>query len=286
MALISIGQVVDQSIHHYRTRFTELMEIALWLFAGIPFAILGRALKPEVTDVLSPQLVVSGVLGLIAVALTAFAGAWVLTGIVALVRAQHAGNKIDLRAIRKTAWKRVWHMVALLIAIVALVLGALLLVLPGFILTILPALTSIPSILAGLGVFMLFAGGVASLVILAWLGITLSLAPAALVLGEQSAFGAIGYARKLVEGRWWAVMFRMIIPKLTILVLVFFAQYVLFNVLGLAIASMTSISFTTASVLYDSLKNIMLTGLTTLMVPMYVIADYYVYDSLVDTRGK
>lgn len=69
----------------------------------------------------------------------------------------------------------------------------------------------VPGILAlvagseGGGVALLVIGGLAGFVAAIWLFVTLSLAPAVVVLERQGVFTALGRSRALVRGSWWRV---------------------------------------------------------------------------------
>lgn len=283
---ISIGQVVDASIHHYRKYFGSLLSISLWLFAGVPFLILNYILRPEDTSVVTAPFVASVAFGILGTLITAAATFWTLISLILAVDGQVDGKSLNAKAVGKTAWRSFAKMVGYSVTVVILAIAALLLIVPGATLTIMPAIVNIPTILAGIGVFLFFIGGALAAILLAWMLITLVFGPYALVLEKQSVFGAINRARLLVEGRWWATMFRVTIPKLIISVIVYFIQYIFVQLMAIFLASLIGMSENTAGLIWIIFKNITVSGFSALIIPMLVIADYYVYRSLVDTRGK
>lgn len=284
--LISIGQVVDQSIHHYKKYFADALGISLWLFAGLPLLILSFVVRPDDTTVVSAPYIASAILGLLGAALTGAASIWTLTSLTLAVEAHDEGKRATAKSVGKKAWGLFPKVLGFSIGAVALAFAALLPIVPGATLTIMPAIVDMPVFLSGMGVFLFFAGGCLAAILLAWLLITLVFGPYALVLEGRGIFGAVNRARVLVEGRWWAVMFRVLIPKLIIFVIVYFIEYVFVQLMAIFLASLIGMSDRTAALLWMTFKNISVTGLTALIIPMLVIADYYVYRSLVDTRGK
>lgn len=276
-SLISIGQVVDQSVHHYRKFFKTLMGISLYLFAGMPF-IIGGTLIYSADNV--TRLMVSVACEVIGFVITIVASYWVFNALALSVSAQTSNKKSDAGTVGKTAWRYVLPAIAISVLIAAMLLATLAFLLPGWALFFIPSDGSF--VVPGIGVILFVVGGIVAACACAWVSVTYIFAPYALVLEGAGVRGALQRARDLVRGRWWQAMLRVVIPKIVILIVALFLQYVLIIVLSLLSAGTGPDSL----LFFVILANLAKVGFSVLVTPLFVIADYYVFRSLVDTAKK
>lgn len=276
-SLISVGQVVDQSFHHYRKYFKTLMGISLYLFAGMPFLIAGTLVFDPVN---TTRLVISVACEAIGFIATFIASYWILNALILSIDAQNNNKKSNASAVAKSAWQMFAPSFVVSILIAAMLLSTLILLLPGWLLFFIPSQGSY--IVPGIGVLLFVLGGIAAIVVSAWISVTFIFAPYSLMLENTKIIGSLKRARDLVRGRWWPVMLRVIIPKLTILVVALFLQYVSTIILSLLSAG----SGPDSLLFFIILSKLAQVAFSVLVTPIFLTADYYVFRSLVETAGK
>ncbi len=276
-SLISIGQVVDQSVHHYGKSFKALMGVSLFLLAGMPFVVAGRVLFDDAD---ATRLWLSIGCEIVGIIVTAIASYWVFNALVYAVDAQAAGKRANMASVSKAAWKQFVPAVGVSVLVGLLLLSTVLLLAPGYALLFLRIGDTFGTL--AVGALLLFAGGFSAAALAAWVAITFIFAPYALLLENTGVRGALRRARELVRGRWFPVMLRVLVPKVTILVVALFLQYVLIIALSLLSASSGPGSLLFFIILADLMK----VGFSVLVTPLFVLADYYVFESLVDTAKK
>lgn len=277
-ALISVGQVIDQSVHHFRKQFQALMSVSLFLFAGMPLLIVSSLVYS--TDSFARVIValVCQVLGLV---ITTVAGIWVFNALVLMVDGQAKNKKIGLENVQKLAWKKFFPAIGVSLLVSLLIVSTVLFFVPGYSLVFVMAQGT--SILTyAVGAFLIFAGGVAAICTSAWLGVTYIFAPYGLLLEDLRIKASLTRAHTLVKGRWWATMVRVLIPKVTILIVLLFVQYLLTVVLSVLSASLGESSLQGFAILANLFK----VGFSVIATPLFVIADYYVFRSLIDTAPR
>jgi hypothetical protein len=286
-SLISIGQVIDSSIEHYRKHFKELLAIVLWIVVAAIPSIVGKILAPigdnaeaGAGDWISFSLSLAGsILGVIV-------GVWVYAAVVLAINSQASGAKTDLKKISKASWKVFWPYLGLTITLAAIFLGIALIVAPGAALLFVSSVREAAAgstVLAALGTPLFFIGGIISLVLLAKYSIELAFAPFLLLLEGRSITAAVKGSIALVRGRWWSTFFRFVIPKLIYFLLVFVLSLVIFTALELVMRLLSDSSPVSVLLIYTFslfLSNL----LTALLTPLLITNDFYLYKSLRETR--
>lgn len=277
--LISVGQVVDQSIHHYRKYFKNLLGVSLFLFAGMPLMIASALIFSSESV---PRLMVSIACEVLAVVVTAIAGFWVFNALVFTVDGEARGKKAEPKVVSKTAWKKFFPAIGVSALVSLLLISTIVFLMPGYAILFTPMTdTGSMAVLLG-GVVFILAGGIAAICAAAWMSVTYVFAPYALLLDGEGIRNSLRRAHALVRGRWWHTMFCVIVPKLVILIIAFFLQYIIMTMVSL-LAAGTGASEGTSLLPFVLLANVIKIGFSALVTPLFVLADYYVFRSLVDT---
>ncbi len=284
--LISIGQIVDKTFHLYEKHFGDYMRIALWMLLGVPLIIVSMVLFPLFADSFAGTLAVVILMFLNALFALCI-GYGIFGGVVLSTSAFEVGKKpASIRA-------QIPNIVAKLflqgLALGILVLGACLLVLPGVGMLFISALQEHSGVvLPSLGMFFLFFGGVTSAILIAYCIVVFPMAPLSLMLEKGGVVASIRRAFALVKGRWWATMLRVLVPKLTLLVIILFVQLLislLMFVLSAALVPATEfIDQSALEIFVGAISQILSTLVAAVTAPVFIIADYYVFQSLVATR--
>lgn len=286
--MITIGQIIDKTLHLYQKHFTGYAQIGAALFFSVPLVIAASIAFPLIHDPLTAAIV-SGSLTFVNFFVALFAGYFVNNGFIFATMAYDEEKKEDLPAFRNAARSRLLAAFLQGLVLFLMLLGAACLLLPGIVLFVATSFMDNAGVaLPALGMFLLFAGGVTGVGLLAWFSVIFPFAPLALIVQKMKVVESVKAAFALVRGRWWSTMIRVLIPKLTFGAILVFVQIVivfLFFVLSAALAPATEvIGETTAAILVASLQQIAVTAIAAITTPVFVIADFYVFSDLVATR--
>jgi hypothetical protein len=283
--LISLGQVIDKTIAHYRKHFVELLSITAWIvIASVPAAA-AKLLQPyTVGTEPTPLHIFYLVLSYTGAILLAVVSTWVLLSIIIAVAEEASGTARDQKAQGKKAWKLFFSYVWVSI-LVSLVI-ALILVPPflGLVLIIIDAARNTSTVLSSIGGVLLFVGALISFVLLVKYSIQYGFAPYSLVLENEHGVKALQHSATLVSGRWWSTFFRFVIPKLIYALVVFVLNFLLLAVLAILLIVLLG-----DGQLYQGIGNatwfILSSIVTALSLPLIAVTDFYIYDSLRTTRS-
>lgn len=295
--LITLGALIDRTVEHYRSHFKELIGISLWfVVAATPFLFAGY-IAPFGVDEFTPFNEAASYIGLSALGaiLTTIVGMWVSICLVFTIDARAKNTVPNHVALGKKSWKYLPSFLVLSFSIaVGLSIVAVLCMIPGFLVTILnSAQGAVGAVLGVLGVLLIFAGAGAGLYVLIRYGIAYAFAQYSLILETEkppalisvralfrTLRGHMNSSRDAVRGRWWHVALRILIPNLIISLLVLAVS------MGTNLASTVFISFAAASLSALAITLISV-GLTlilflvnALVLPLYSLTAYYLYDSI------
>ena len=284
-SLLSIGQVIDRSLDHYRHHFKELLAVSLWLLiAYIPWIAgeligvygSGSDIPTTPTDWIAFALRMIGFLA------TLVAGIWTFIALVLATDEQAKRGQSNLETISKKSWTfflpYIWVSILLVVLFAAIVLIAL----PGIVLFILGVTTN-TAIFSLIAPVLFFIGTPLSAYLLLKFGIETAFAPYTLMLQNERGPAAISASRTLVKGRWFATFMRFVVPKLVYFLVIFVASFIVFQALAyltIFVASLNSL-LALAAFGVSMILGILVSVLTT---PLIVVTDYYLYDSLRQSR--
>ncbi|MCR4312103.1 MAG: hypothetical protein NUV56_02350 [Candidatus Uhrbacteria bacterium] len=291
--LISIGQIIDQTIERYRTNFKELFGIALWvLVAFIPLSVASFLNPAEGVELPASREIFLWLFNGASVLAVTIVSLWVGISLILAIDQAEGGKKIDAHAVGKQAWK-LFVPFALVSVLIGLILTCLaLLSLPGLLLMVFGTLNS-QDTLGTIGLLLFVLGAIASIIFMLKLSIELAFTQYSFLLntkGKALSWTAMKTAlresRSLVRGRWWATFFRLALPNIIFSLVVFGVNYILSLGAGVLLAvNAGSLSETLikAGAVFISLAVI---AVNVLAMPLYSIATYKIYDSLTRSRGR
>ncbi len=295
--LITLGALIDRTVEHYRLHFKELIGISLWfVVAATPFLFAGY-IAPFGVDEFTPFNETASYISLSALGaiLTTIVGMWVSICLMLTIDARAKNTVPNHVALGKKSWKYLPSFLILSLSIAGgLSVIAVLCMMPGFLITFLNTANGAAGAALGiLGVLLIFAGAGAGLYVLIRYGIAYAFAQYSLILETErppsitsvSALyralrGHIASSQKAVDGQWWQIALRILIPNLIISLLVLAVS------VGTNLASTVFISFAAASLsaLAITLISVALTLIlflvNALVLPLYSLTAYYLYDSI------
>jgi len=285
--LISVGQIIDKSWEHYTKHFQSLMKVSLWLLAGTLLIIIGSALSPigEPTELLaSGGLSGAETFGVLLTlisssVLTPILLIWVVLGLILLIENQAVGKKMNSKTATQGATKKFLPYLWVSVMKTVVILLPFLLVIPGGILLAVSTLEG-SSYGGGLGGLLLIIGLPLAIALALMLTIQFAFIGYELTLNHKHGRSALAASRALVKGRWWATLWRYLIPRM---VFGFFATLVLLVAIAavtILLTSITNAGIESSARIAEVFINIAASAVTILILPIITIADYYLFDSL------
>jgi len=280
MALITVGEVLDATIDHYKKHAKELLGISLFLvLASMPNAV-AQVISPPVSDTTwSTLAIVTFALQVIGTIVTIAVSIWIHISLILAIKEQQVSKGvIDPMKIGKAAQPFFWRVLLTTIITVVITLTTSLLWIPGLGLIFLAALEKTPAVTSIIGVALLCIGAIASLLATIYASVTLSFSSFFAVLGNKKAFEAIKASYSLVKGRFFATLLRSVLPKF-----IFSLALFIISLMMLVAATIMSIAFSVSAPLLRISSGgwlLINVALGAIFAPIPIIIDYYVFTSL------
>lgn len=292
--LISIGQLIDQTWDHYTKFFKILMRVSLWALVLPPLMIIRIFLTPD-GEVNTLAALLSGQGDLIAW-VGVFFGAivsllvipivtiWIYINLVKVIEAQDQKKSVSLQSLRAYGWKTFFSYLYVAVIKSIITLLPLLLLVPGMALIWTNIFYDGGATWGVISTIVTFVGMLAALIFMIILGVQLAFAGFERLVGEKVGLTAIKGTRALVQGRFWKTLWRLLVPK----IIFGFAAALLQIIASLAVIALSyglyAITQTTGDIGVLVIATFLSTGVAILTTPIFIIADYLLYDSLRKTK--
>ncbi len=282
--LITVGQIIDQAWDHYRKHFVELMSISAWFLVLAALYTIAFAIYPSVSDfVLDRDFTLLENIGIGIAMFTSFIvspvlGFWIFITLVKLIAKQAKGATVNLRTLGGKSWKDFWPFVLVSVLFAVLICLPLLLLTPGIAAVLIGTFTSL-SWLGSVGGFLIIIGLVAALILVIRWAINYFFIGYALVLDKHHGKAAFTASRKLIDGKFWAVTLRLVVPKLLFFLAISVIQFIILMILNGIIGSVVGYDLDLAERLLSIFNTITVILATLIINPLILIADYLIYDS-------
>lgn len=199
-----------------------------------------------VTMVLDTLVTVPTIIGLILAAITAVLGLWLDIVLIKMVQKALSGKKInaaeEFSAATPLIFSYFWVSILVVVAVIA---GLILFIIPGLI-----------------------------------LAIYLAFATYIFVLENKRGIEALKSSYDLVNGRWWATLWRVVAPNIIAYVLVGLFAIGIYSISQLGNVSITEIAGSDPNIIRDAIVSVVFTFAT----PLFVSFMILIYKSLKETR--
>lgn len=163
------------------------------------------------------------------------------------------------------------------------VISPILLILPGFLLTVFNLGYWTSSVVAAIGYSLTFIGVIAALIYIVYFTVKFYFPGFRLVTHDTRGVDALKESSALVKGKFWSTTIRLVVPKIVFIIPILVLEMLLSLGLSLAFAPIISTGF--GGILFfaklQTIINIFLSaGVTALFLPLIILADYAVYEDL------
>jgi hypothetical protein len=282
-SLISLGQIIDTSLGHYKKHYKELIAISMVLvLASLPsiLAKLIELVKGSSENATAGDWLTFGLsfIGWVAVII---ASLWTYATLILTIDGQAKNRTIKLKEAFKSGWQVLGKYTLLSIVLAGIFCLLALAIAPGTILIGVGGLGNMPT-LATLGIPFFILGGIVAIVLIAKFAVELNFSPYVLLLDKEKVLDAVKSSRKLVQKRWLATVFRLLLPKLIYFVIMFIVNFIILSALGLL--RTLFLDSLILSFLIDAVTLLAAVLIPALVTPLLITTDYYLYGSLRDTR--
>lgn len=289
--LISLGEIIDNTWESYTYNFKTWMKISALLFTVSVIWSLGSILAPGANTnflieqgLISPLqtfgLTLSAIASKILFPLITF---W-LTIVFIKVSAELSSKKaISIKQISLFAFRKIILTAATFSLQTIIAASSLLALVPGFGLTLINANTEGGAVLGYFALFLTFVGIILALGLLIFFAVTFSFSAFELLIGEKTIIDSLKGSRQLVKGRFFEILLRLIVPKILIMSLIMFLNLFLTFILLLLFGRVLETQYFMQG-LSSIVTNFSFSAVIVLTAPLWIIADYYLYDSLRKTR--
>jgi hypothetical protein len=284
-SLISLGQVIDKTLVHYKKHFVELLSITAWMVVASVPAALAKLLQPFTAGTaLTPLHLLTIALNDLGAVLLGVVSAWALLTVIIAIQEEASGAAADVKARARRSWKLflpyVWVSILLALVFAAILLPPVL----GFILLAIDFARNTSTMLTTIGFVLFIFGSIVSFILLVKYSIQFGFAPYSLVLDGERGMKALTHSSDLVKGRWWATFFRFVLPKLLYSLVIVVVNVVLFAALAILLVILIG-----DGQLFEGIGNatwlLLGSAISALTVPLIAVTDYYIYDSLRSARS-
>lgn len=288
-SIISIGELIDQSWDVYRTRLWELLTISGWLMVTAILNAIALALYPPATTLqLGAELTgleITGVLLFSATTLiiTPLLSFWIYTSLVRALNTHFAGRRIDpkmaMREGRDVFFPTLLtSLMVVLMVVLAIVIGFA----PPVILAAIGSLTNLPTLVIIANILLVIGVFVALVLSIKWVVYYL-LAPIITILNNTPAKQALTMSRQLIQGRFFAVLARVAVPKLVFVIFGVFAMSIIAYLVGILIDASSGLNLDIQLRISTMTQSIIPILIAVLINPLILISDVLLFRSLKNT---
>lgn len=284
--LISIGELIDQSWEQYRARLPEFLTISGWILVTAILYAIALAFYPSASKLsLGTELGGLETVGVILFSLTSFIIApivsfWVYIALTKAVSKHLSRQAVDpkqaMRDVKPAFFPTlITSVMVMLMVLLAIVIGFA----PPAVIATLGFLTNL-SVLVILANLVLVVGiFVAVFLSIKWV-VYYIMAPYLTMLDGTPAKLAIAQSRQLIEGRFWAVLFRVAVPKLVFVIFGVFAMSIAAYLVGILIDVSAGLNVNIQLRITTMTTTIVPIVIAILINPLIVISDVLLLKSL------
>ncbi|MFA6131300.1 MAG: hypothetical protein WC730_03525 [Patescibacteria group bacterium] len=290
--LISIGQIIDHSLDAYVKHFSAYLKVTVWYFAVFILSAIGTLLGPAGNaEFLTEQGLLSGlqITGMVISQATSTIGIfvisiWIYITLLQIVKKTIKGEPVNEKMVGANTWK-LFLPYALVAILLGLIMGSpLLLLIPGIGMLVFNSILATSAWLGATGILMTLLGILGGIVLLIIFTVWFAFPGFLLILDGVPAMKTFRASKELVKNRFWPVFMRLMIPKMLFAIIVVAVQIGFYL---LEVFFMVNLASLGESFLYH-LSTIVTAGLNfgimALSLPLFVVADYLIYDSLKTNR--
>ena len=284
--LLSVGDLIDQSWNLYRVQFRAFMKLSGWMLIPVVLNILALFLYPTVGALTyHSTLTTSELTGVILYAFTNFLlspllGLWIFISVTQASNAAASGQQIQTVSILRGTKNRYFSALGVIVLITCMIVLAQFITLgPGIILEVVGGWMHNVIILAAAAILMIIGAFASCILTVRWM-LHYYMAPYANIVDGSQSTNALTRSRTLVQGRFWSVLVRVVLPKFVfILFSIFFITFI--SLLIQLFLNGSSLLGTDFANRISNLNDAVLPLLVAILInPLIILSDVILYKQL------
>ncbi|MCR4313702.1 MAG: hypothetical protein NUV84_00440 [Candidatus Uhrbacteria bacterium] len=283
--LISIGELIDQSWEQYRARLPEFLTISGWILITAILYAIALAFYPSVSK-LSLGTDLSGLetfgvlIFTVTSIITPILSFWVYIALTKAVSAHLARQTVDpkkmMREVKPAFFPTLLTSVmVMLMVLLAMVIGFA----PAAVVATLGFLTNVSVVIVFANLLLIAGIFVTLFLSIKWV-VYYIMAPYLTMLDGTPAKLALATSRQLIEGRFWQVLFRVIVPKLVFIIFGVFVMSIAAYLVGIFIDFSAGLNIDIQLRISTMTTTIIPIIIAVLINPLVVISDVLLLRSL------
>lgn len=289
--LISIGDLIDKSWHAYRSSFVYLLNISGWLvilailktLALLYFPSAGTiAYHPSLTFAEITAVIVYGFTNIL---LAPFLGFWIFISLVIAARSVLKKEYLSPKHIFSETKKRFFNTITVSILVgLTLLLAQVMTIGPSIVFGAIGYILKSVWMIATANI-LLIVGIIASLVLSSRWTLFYVMAPYATILEGLKNKKALSHSRNAIEGRFWRVLARLVVPKI---IFGIFAIFIVFLFSFIANALLTSSVGLNADIylrIISLIEEITPILIAIFLQPLILLSDVLLFENLHDEQS-
>lgn len=283
---ISVGQLIDDSWETFRSKTTEYVTVSSWLLITAIFYVVALAFYPTASKLQLGALLTGFerfgiylfyITGHIVAPILTF---WILASLTRLASAHLARKKVDHATALKEGQQiffpaLVTTFLIMFMLILAIVIGFG----PSAILAGLGQLVGSQTLIVISSILLIFGSVLAFYLSVKWMGYYF-FAPIATMLDGVKGRAALEQSRKLVEGRFWGILARIIVPKLVFILFGVFVFVLLTYFFSIVAGANAGLNLDLQLRINTIIQSVVPIFIVIFINPLIVISDVLLYKSL------
>lgn len=285
-SLISVGQLIDESWEVYKKHFASFLAISSWLLISAILIAISLAYYPTVTQITTGTGYTGGqtfgiaLFSFTSIVISPLLSFWIYTSITRATSAYTKGRKLAPKAAMNEGRKIFIPAIITSIMVVLMILLAIVIgMAPPAIIASIGALVGSGALIIIGNIALVIGIFVATFLAAKWL-VYYIFAPFITILDGTKAKMALAESRQLIEGRFWAVLGRVAIPKIVFTIVGVFMMSIAGYLVGIFIDAAGGFNTDLQLRISTITTSVVPIVITMLINPLIVIADVLLLKSL------
>ncbi|OGL70383.1 hypothetical protein A3C09_02490 [Candidatus Uhrbacteria bacterium RIFCSPHIGHO2_02_FULL_47_44] len=286
--LISVGELIDQSWDKYRANLPFFLQLSGWLVLVAILNTIALLLYPSVGAIAYHTKFTFG--EVTGVALYSFAnlllspllGFWVFVSLAIGAKSVIDGKRMSISSVMRETQRRYFPALVVTVLVgLTLLLAQIITFGPALILGAIGLLAQ-NAWLLGTANILLILGLIASIILTTKWTLYYMMAPYAAILDHIKNKQALQKSRALTQGKFWAVLIRIILPKIVFLLFGILIAIVIQLVLNALIVSSTGFNLDVQQRLIALIVSVLPVLVMIFLNPLFFLSDVLLYQSLTE----
>lgn len=284
--LISVGDLIDQSWNKYRSALPYFLQISGWLVLVAILNVIALLLYPSAGAIAFHSVFsyseIAGVVlyGFSTIILSPLLGFWVFAALAIGARSVITNNKMTIAQVMQETKKRFLPALSVTALVGLTLLLAQVITLGPAVLIGAIGLWVQNGLLLGIANGLLVIGLFVSLILTSKWTLYYVMAPYAAILDQAKNKQALLKSRKMTEGKFWSVTFRILLPKIVFALFGVLVAIILNYVINTILVDSTGLNLDIQQRVTDLASAVLPTLIAIFLNPLIFISDVLLYQSL------